>query len=80
MSTIVRARKCAVWPGGGLFAGAFAVDRIIDAVVAEDPRKLADVGEARQILQRQGLVGQQGGDHERQRGVLGAEIGMTPLS
>ena len=34
--------------------------------------ELADVGEPRQILQRQRLIGQQRRDHQRQRGVLGA--------
>ena len=58
--------------GGRLFAEPLAVDRIVDAVVAEDAHELADVGEARQVFQRQRLVGQQRGDHQRQRGVLGA--------
>ena len=41
-------------------------------MIAEDAHELADVGEARQVFQRQRLVGQQRGDHQRQRGVLGA--------
>ena len=69
---MVLARRCAVWPAVGVLARPLAVDGIIDAVIAEDADELADVGEPRQILQRQRLVGQQRGDHQRQRGVLGA--------
>ena len=58
--------------GGRLLADALAVDRIVDAVIAENARELIDVGKARQVFQRQRLVGQQGRDHQRQRGVLGA--------
>ena len=57
MSTIVRALRCGGLAGGGFLADALAVDGIIDAVIAEDARELADVGEARQIFQRKGLVG-----------------------
>src|SRR5271155_1986586 len=54
-----------------LLARPLAIDRPVDAVVAEDLDELADVSQPRQILQRQRLIGQQRRDHQRQRGVLG---------
>ena len=70
VSTIVRARKVHGLAGAGLLADALAVDRIVDAMIAKDARKLGDVGEPRQVFQNQRLIGEQGGDHQRQRGVL----------
>ena len=58
--------------GIGLAKPALAVDRIIDAVIAENARELLDIGKARQIFQRQRLFGQQAGDHQRQGGVFRA--------
>jgi hypothetical protein len=55
-----------------LFTEALAVDGEVDAMVAEDPGELTDVREARQILQRQHLIGEQRGDHQRKRRILGA--------
>ena len=55
-----------------LLALAAAVDRIVDAVIAEDADQLLDIGQMRHVFQRQRVVGQQRGDHQRQGGVLGA--------
>src|SRR5271165_47019 len=55
-----------------LLADALAVDGIVDAVVAENAGELTDVGEARQVFQRQHLIGEERGDHQRQRGVFRA--------
>ena len=41
-------------------------------MIAEDADQLLDIGQMRHVFQRQRLVGQQRGDHQRQRGVLGA--------
>ena len=54
---------------GGL-AGALAADHDVDAVVAEDALQQRDIGEARHVVERQRLIGQEAGDHQRQRGVL----------
>ncbi len=56
---------------GGL-AGALAADHDVDAVIAEDALEQADVGEARHVVEDQGLLGEEARDHQRQRGVLGA--------
>jgi hypothetical protein len=47
----------------------------IDAVIAEDALKLADIGEAR-TLSRISVDPQQARDHQRQSGVLGAGSGL----
>ncbi len=54
---------------GGL-AGAFAADRDVDAMVAEDAFQERHIGKARHVIERQGLVGQEARDHQRQRGVF----------
>ena len=64
---------------GGL-AGALAACHDVDAVIAEDALEQRDVGEPRHVIENQRLLGQQRGDHQGQRGVLGAEIGMVPSS
>ena len=45
---------------------AAAIDGIVDAVIAEDADQLLDIGQMRHVLQRQRVVGQQRGDHQRQ--------------
>ncbi|MNL61676.1 hypothetical protein D3C87_1856320 [compost metagenome] len=49
-----------------------AVDRDIDAMVAEDADQLLDVGQMRNVFQRQRVVGQQRCDHQRQGRILRA--------
>jgi hypothetical protein len=56
----------------GGFAGALAAGHDVDAVIAEDALEQADVGEARHVVEDQGLLGEEARDHQRQRGVLGA--------
>ena len=53
-------------------AGPLSGRHDIDAVVAENPLQLCDVGKPRNIVQDQSLVGQKTGDHQRQCGILGA--------
>ncbi len=65
--------------GSRLLAEAFAVDRIVNSVIAEDAGELIDVGESRQVLQGQRLIGQKGRDHQRQRGVFCAGNRDDPL-
>ena len=52
--------------------GTLAVDREVDAVIAQDAGKQIDVGEIGDVLQRQPVRGQQAGNHQGQGGVLGA--------
>jgi hypothetical protein len=54
------------------FTGPLAAHHDIDAVIAEDALKLADIGEARDIVENERLIGEQARDHQRQGGVLGA--------
>ena len=56
----------------GILARAFAGDHDVDAVIAEDALQLADIGEMRHVVEDERILGQQAGDHQRQRGVLGA--------
>ena len=56
-------------------AAAAAVDGDVDAVVLEDALELLHVGEARHVLEDQRILGEERGDHQRQRGVLGARDG-----
>ena len=56
----------------GVVARAFAGDHDVDAVIAENALELDDVGETRHVVEDQRVLGQQAGDHQRQRGVLGA--------
>ena len=49
-----------------------AEDGAVDAVIAEDALQQRHVGEVRHIVQGQRLIGEEAGDHQRQRGVLGA--------
>jgi hypothetical protein len=44
-------------------------------MIAENADQLLDIGEMRHVFERQRIVGQQGGDHQRQRCVLGAGDG-----
>ncbi len=55
-----------------VITGPFAGDHDINAVVAENALKLDDVGQARDVLEDQGILGQQTRDHQRERCVLGA--------
>jgi hypothetical protein len=55
------------------------VDRIIDAVIAENADQLLDVGQMRNVFQSQRIVGQQRGDHQRQGRVLCAGNGDRPV-
>ena len=62
-------------------SAALAVDREVDAVVAQDARQQRDVGEVGHVLERQRLVGEQARDHQRQGRVLGAgDREWLPLS
>src|SRR5205823_14988376 len=49
---------------------ALAVDHDVDAVIAQDALEQIDVGEARDIVENECLVGEQARDHQRQGGVL----------
>jgi hypothetical protein len=51
---------------------AAAIDRHVDAVIAENAQQLLDVGQMRHVFERQRIAGQQRGDHQRQGGILGA--------
>jgi hypothetical protein len=51
---------------------AAALDRIVDALIAEDADELLDIGQMRHVFERQRVVGEQRGDHQRQGRVLGA--------
>src|SRR5262249_34356107 len=53
------------------FAGALAADHDIDAVIAENTFEQSDIGKPRYVVQNQSLIGEQAGDHQRQRGILG---------
>ena len=54
----------------GIVALPLAGDHDVDAVIAENALKLDDVGEPRNILEDQRVLGEQAGDHQRQRCVL----------
>ena len=56
---------------GGLSA-AFAGDRVIDAMIAEDAFELRHIGEQRHVGEGERVARQERGDHQRQGGVLGA--------
>ena len=49
-----------------------AVDGKVDAMIAQYADEQIDVGEIRNVLQRQPVFGQKAGDQQRQGGVLGA--------
>ena len=51
---------------------AASIDRMIDAEMAENAQQHAHVGKARHIFEGQRFGGEQRGDHQRQRRVLGA--------
>ena len=65
--------------GMRVIAGAAAVDAVIDAVMAEDLQQHADIGDTRDIFERQRLPRQHRCDHQRQRRVLGTRDGNRPL-
>ena len=52
------------------FPAALAVDHDVDAVIAQDALEQIDVGEARDIVENECLVGEQARDHQRQGGIL----------
>ncbi len=56
-------------------AGPLAGDGHVDAVIAQNAGKQIDVGEPRNIVQRQRLAGEKAGNHQRQCSVLGATDG-----
>ena len=58
--------------GIGIVARALAGDHNVDAVIAEDALQQLNVGQPRRVVEDQRFLGQQAGDHQRQRGVLGA--------
>ncbi len=66
-------------PGHDLLAGALALQRVVDAMVAEDPHQKVHVGQARNVLEGQRLVGQEARDHQRQGRVLGARNPDGPV-
>ena len=47
-----------------------ALDGNVRAMIAQNPLQLLDIGQMRQVFQRQGAVGEQRGNHQRQRGVF----------
>ncbi len=49
-----------------------AVYRIIDAVIGKNADQLLDIGEVRHVFKRQRIVGEEGGDHQRQRCIFRA--------
>jgi hypothetical protein len=55
-----------------VLTGALAGDGDVDAVIAEDALQQPDIGEARDAVERQGLVGEERGDHQGERRILGA--------
>ena len=55
-----------------MISGPFARRHDVDAVIAEDPLQLGDVGKPRHVVEHQGVFAQKPRDHQRQRGVLGA--------
>ena len=58
-------------------SGPRALDRGRRAELVEQVPEAVDIGEPRQVAQRQRLVGQQRARHQRQRGVLGAGNGQA---
>ena len=58
--------------GIGIVARALAGDHDVDAVIAQNALQQFDVGEPRDVVEDQRVLGEQAGDHQRQRGVLGA--------
>ena len=54
-----------------LLALTATVNRIIDAMIGKNAHQQADIGETRQVFQRDRAIRQQRGDHQRQRRVLG---------
>ncbi len=58
---------------------ALARDRVVDAMIAENANQLLDVGQMRHVLERQRVVGQKRGDHQRQGRVLGARDRDRPV-
>ncbi len=56
-----------------------AGDGDVNPVIAQDAGKKADVGEARNIVQRQRLAGEKARNHQRQRSILGAADRYGPV-
>src|SRR5262245_32106547 len=54
----------------GIIARALACDHDIHAMIAENPLKLDNVGEPRDLFEDQGLIGEQARDHQRKRCIL----------
>src|SRR5688572_5762677 len=53
-------------------AAPLARQRHVHAVIVEDALKLNDVGEMRDILEHERVLGQKARDHQRKRGILRA--------
>ena len=53
-------------------AGPLARGHDVDAVVPEDALQLRDIGEPRHVVEDEGILGQQGSDHQRQGRILRA--------
>ena len=75
VSTISVAVRRNVWPSLDALVRPLAGDGHIDAVIAENAGKQGHVDEARNIVQGDGLAGEQAGNHQRQCSVLGATDG-----
>ena len=69
---MLAAEMCSVWPSYCGLARALAAHHDVDAVIAENALKQADVGEARDIVEDERLIGEQARDHQGQSGVLRA--------
>ena len=52
-----------------------AGDTVADAVVLQDAQQRRDIRQTRQVFERQRLLGEERGDHQRQRRVFGAGDG-----
>jgi hypothetical protein len=64
-------------------ARALAANHDVDAVIAQDALQQAHIGEPRDIVENQRLIGEQARDHQRQGGVLGArdrDCSVEPLA
>src|SRR4029450_10500791 len=56
----------------GIFARALARDHDVHAMIAQNPLKLDNIGEPWDLLEDQGLIGEQARDHQRKRSILRA--------
>ena len=68
-----------VRPWFGSSPGALAGDHHVDAMVAENALQLDDVGEPRNIVEDQGVLGQQAAIIKGSVAFLAPEIGIAPF-